>query len=82
MGTQDNYRKTLQYAEALAGSPALLAQRLNVDSRLMTSWFRGTEPIPEAVFLKLVDLVLAASKIEVERSRDYKHEHQWLPADD
>jgi hypothetical protein len=80
MGTQDNYRKTLQYAEALAGSPALLAQRLSVDSRLLTSWFRGTEPIPETVFLKLVDLVLAASKVDVERSRDYQH--RWQQPDD
>ncbi len=79
MGTQENYRKTLQYAEALTGSPALLAQRLDVDSRLLTSWFRGTEPIPEEVFLKLVDIVLAASKIDVERSREYKH--QWHPPD-
>ena len=81
MGTQDNYRKTLQYAEALAGSPELLARRLNIDSRLLTSWLRGTEPIPETVFLKLVDLVLAASKMDVERSRDYKHLHQWHPPD-
>lgn len=76
MESQDNYRKTLQYAEALAGSPALLAQRLNVDSLLLSSWFRGTEPIPEEVFLKLVDIVLAASRVEVERSRDYKHQRQ------
>jgi hypothetical protein len=81
MGTQDNYRKTLQYAEALAGSQALLAQRLNVDSRLLTSWVRGAEPIPEDVFLKLVDLVLAASKMDVERSRDYQHQRQWHPPD-
>ena len=80
MGTQENYRKTLQYAEALAGSAALLAQRLNVDSQLLTSWFRGTEPIPEEVFLKLVDLVLAASRIDVERSRDYKP--RWQQPDD
>ena len=80
MGTQDNYRKTLQYAEALAGSPARLAQRLAVESRLLTSWFRGIEPIPEEVFLKLVDIVLAASKTDVERSRDYKH--QWQQPDD
>jgi hypothetical protein len=82
MGTQDNYRKTLQYAEALAGSPALLAQRLNVDSQLLSSWFRGAAPIPEDVFLKLVDLVLAASKMDVERSRDYNHQRQWHPPDD
>jgi hypothetical protein len=80
MGTQDNYRKTLQYAEALAGSPALLAQHLHVDSHLLSSWFRGTEPIPEEVFLKLVDLVLAASKVDVERSRDYQH--RWQQPDD
>jgi hypothetical protein len=78
--SQDNYRKTLRYAEALAGSPAQLAQRLNIDSRLLSAWFRGTEPIPEAVFLQLVDVVLAASKTDVERSRDYKH--RWQQPDD
>jgi hypothetical protein len=80
MGTQENYRKTLEYAEALAGSPALLARRLEVESRLLTSWFSGAAPIPEEVFLKLVDIVLAASKTDVERSRDYKH--QWHSPDD
>ena len=56
----------------------MLARRLEVDSRLLTSWFRGTEPIPDVVFLKLVDIVLGASKADVERSRDYKH--QWPAA--
>jgi hypothetical protein len=78
--SQDNYRKTLRYAEALAGSPASLAQLLSVDSRLLSSWFRGTEPIPETVFLQLVDIVLGASKTDVARSRDYKHE--WQQPDD
>jgi len=69
---QDHYRKTLRYAEALAGSPAQLAHLLSIDSRLLTSWFRGTEPIPDAVFLKLIDIVLGATKNDVERSRSYQ----------
>lgn len=73
MENQDNYRKTLEYAEALAGSPAELARLLSVDSRRLSIWFRGTEPIPEGVFLKLVDIVLAATKADVERSRGYRH---------
>ena len=80
MENQDNYRKTLRYAEALAGGPAQLARRLNVDSRLLGSWLRGAEPIPDAIFLLLVDIVLAASKVEVERSRDYQH--RWQQPDD
>jgi hypothetical protein len=70
---QDHYRKTLRYAEALAGSPARLAHLLSVDSRVLTSWFRGIEPIPEAVFLKLIDIVLGATRNDVEKSRSYLH---------
>jgi hypothetical protein len=73
---QDNYRKTLLYAEALAGSPAQLARLLSVDSRRLSMWFRGTEPIPEGVFLKLVDIVLDATREDVERSRSYQHHGQ------
>jgi hypothetical protein len=77
---QNHYRKTLRYAEALAGSPAELAQRLSVDSPLLTSWLRGTEPIPEAIFLKLIDIVLGATKTDVERSRNYQD--RWHQPDD
>ena len=80
MEDQDHYRKTLRYVEALAGSPAKLANLLSVDSRVLTSWFRGTEQIPEAVFLKLIDIVLEASKTDVERSRSYQH--RWQRLDD
>jgi hypothetical protein len=77
---QDHYRKTLRYAEALAGSAAELAQRLGVDSLLLTSWLRGTEPIPETIFLKLIDIVLGATKTDVERSRNYQD--RWHQPDD
>ena len=77
---QDHYLKTLRYAEAIVGSPAQLAHRLNIDSSRLTSWFRGTEPIPEDVFLKLIDIVLDATKVDVERSRSYQH--RWQQPDD
>jgi DNA-binding transcriptional regulator YiaG len=70
---QDHYRKTLRYAEALAGSPAQLAHLLDVDSKLLSAWFRGTQAVPEDVFLKLIDIVLAATKKDLERSRSYQH---------
>ena len=80
MDNQENYRNTLRYAEALAGSPAQLAHALDIDSELLSSWFRGTAPIPDDIFLRLVELVLNASKQDVERSRGYQH--SWNQPDD
>lgn len=41
----------------LAGGREALARQLDLRPQLLDSWLAGATPIPEAVFLKAVDLV-------------------------
>jgi hypothetical protein len=56
-------------AMEIAGGAAALASRLGVEPRLMKLWGDGRYPIPERVFLILVDLVLEDDKIRAEQDR-------------
>ena len=65
----DTYRDTLLYAMAIAGSERALAERLQVKVALLATWLSGIEPIPYAVFLKAVDVVVNSTAADISRSR-------------
>lgn len=66
----DTYRTTLTYALAIAGgNERLLAERLGVKVAQVVNWTMGIESIPNEVFLRAVDVVLAATADEIRQSR-------------
>ncbi|HUQ26028.1 MAG TPA: YdaS family helix-turn-helix protein [Burkholderiales bacterium] len=70
MSHSETYRNTLTYALAIAGSERMLAARLGVKMPQIVNWLMGVEPIPTAVFLKVVDVVLNATAEEIKVSRE------------
>jgi hypothetical protein len=70
--SQQSYRRTLRYAEAIAGGEAQLAARLHVSVATMSSWSAGGQDIPDAVFLSAVDIICEASEDEIRRARNYR----------
>lgn len=78
VGTQENYRSVLRYAESIAGGPAALAARLNVAPIHINAWLSGASPISDAVFLRLVDVILNASR-EIDQAGN--NQQRWHPPD-
>ena len=70
--SQQNYRRTLRYAEAISGSAELLAVRLHVSAATVSSWSAGWEDIPDTAFLTAVDIICDASEDELQRARRYQ----------
>jgi DNA-binding transcriptional regulator YdaS (Cro superfamily) len=70
--SQQSYRRTLRYAEAIAGGQEQLARRLRVSAATMSSWATGWEEIPDAIFLSIVDIICEASEDEIRRARYYR----------
>jgi DNA-binding transcriptional regulator YdaS (Cro superfamily) len=66
---KETYRSTLTYAASIAGSERALAARLNVPFPLLANWLSGLETTPADIFLRAVDVVLAATPEEISRSR-------------
>ena len=66
----ETYRNTLTYALAIAGNERALAERLGVNVQEILNWMMGIEPVPTKVFLKAVDVVLAATAEDIRRSRE------------
>jgi DNA-binding transcriptional regulator YdaS (Cro superfamily) len=54
---QKGWLAVLARAAEMTGGREELARRLGVRPQLLDSWLAGATPIPEAVFLKAVDLV-------------------------
>ena len=69
--SQQNYRRTLRYAEAIAGGLEPLASRLQVSSSTLQAWTAGWEQIPDSIFLSIVDVICEASQDELKRARKY-----------
>jgi hypothetical protein len=57
--TPSLHGRLLSTAAALLGGSARLGRELQVPARNLQRWMAGKEPMPRAVFLKLVDLVSA-----------------------
>ena len=66
---RETYRKTLIYAVAMVGNERLLAERLGVNAQQVLDWTNGIEPVPAAIFLKTVDVVVTATPEDIRRSR-------------
>jgi hypothetical protein len=58
MSDQALYRRTLQRALEIAGGQSALRGKLAVSDTNLSSWLQGSQPIPEQVFLQLVDIVV------------------------
>lgn len=69
MAHSETYRNTLTYALAIAGNERLLAERLGVKVQQVLNWTMGIEQVPTNIFLKAVDVVLAATADDIKRSR-------------
>jgi hypothetical protein len=67
---KETYRITLTYAASIAGSERALAARLNVPFPLLANWLAGLEETPGDIFLRAVDVVLAATPEEISKSRE------------
>lgn len=70
MAYGETYRNTLTYALAIAGNERLLAERLGVKVQQVLNWTMGIEQVPTTMFLKAVDVVLAATADDIRRSRE------------
>ena len=70
--SQQSYRRTLRYAEAIAGGVEPLASRLRVSSATLQAWSEGWQEIPDSIFLSSVDLICNASGEEIRRAREYR----------
>lgn len=58
MSDQALYRRTLRRALEVAGGQSALRAKLAVSDTHLSSWLQGAQPIPEQVFLQLVDIVV------------------------
>jgi hypothetical protein len=69
MGTSEPDWSMLAQACIVAGDETALATRLNVPVRAVVDWLLGYAPVPKEVFPRVVDIVLSASRKQVEDNR-------------
>ena len=53
------HKRALQRAIEIAGGADALARQLQVPPNAVRFWLNGSSPLPDDIFLKLVDLLLA-----------------------
>ena len=70
LGTRETYQKTLMKALAVAGDETALARKLRVPVHSVVGWLLGEQPMPTDIFLRTVDIVLAATKAQNEATRE------------
>jgi len=71
VGTRDTYQKVLLKACIVAGDETALAKQLGVPVGAVVGWLLGDAHVPSDMFLRAVDLVLIASRQQVEETRDF-----------
>jgi hypothetical protein len=71
----ETYRRTLEYALAIAGSESVLSVRMKVTPGTLKNWLCGISPVPARAFLDAVDIILAATPAEIARSRELMLKH-------
>jgi hypothetical protein len=71
MGTRDTYQKVLLKACMVAGDETELARRLEVPVETVVGWLVSERRLPDEAFLKVVDIVLAANRKQVEDTRAF-----------
>jgi hypothetical protein len=57
-GDQQLYQRALSNAVRAAGGEDALREYLDVPHTTLHTWLTGLKPIPESVFLKVIDLLL------------------------
>ena len=62
--------QTLRRAAEIAGGLSRLSAHLRVPERALEVWLTGTQPIPEEVFLRAVDIVTANQINEITGAHD------------
>jgi hypothetical protein len=67
---RETYRNTVTYALSIAGgSERRLAERLGVRVGDLVNYLAGVEEVPTEIFLKAVDVVLAATAEDIRQAR-------------
>jgi hypothetical protein len=67
---RETYRNTVTYALSIvAGNERTLAERLGIKVGELVNYMTGIEAVPTDVFLKAVDVVLAAKAEDLRNSR-------------
>ena len=76
----ETYRNLLIYAKAMVGDERLLAERLGVTPQQILDWTSGIEPVPAEIFLKTVDIVVAATPEDIRRSAQVRTQGNSIPS--
>lgn len=70
MSHRETYRNTVTYALSIAGgSERRLAEKLGVRVGELVNYLAGVEDVPTEIFLKAVDVVLAATADDIRVAR-------------
>lgn len=67
--------QTLRRAAAIVGGPDALALQFDVKPEELTAWMAGTAAMPEAVFLRAVDIVTAHQVAEISGAHPNLNNH-------
>jgi AcrR family transcriptional regulator len=54
----DDARRVLARVAAQSGGIRALAAELNISERLLRQYIEGKEPVPDGLFLRVVDVIL------------------------
>ena len=66
---RNRYTETLQFAAAIIGGPARLAEFLNVPRKEVMRWLAGEEAPPDQVFLDALDVIADGPYAHPDRRR-------------
>lgn len=66
----ETYRRTLEYALAIAGSELALSLRMKISPGILKNWLSGIAEITDRAFLDAVDIIVKATPAEITRSRE------------
>jgi hypothetical protein len=72
----ETYRRTLEYALAIAGSESALSVRMKLSPGTLKNWLCGIAPVPDRAFIDAVDIILGATPAEIARSRELMLKHR------
>lgn len=78
MDAWKTYRITMHYALAICGSERALAVRLNVSLPAVRNFLQGISPIPDRIFLLAVDVIIAATKEDIARTREALRKNPYM----
>ena len=68
MSTPEENRRLLAHAAARCGGIDGLADRLQISARVLSRYLTNSEPIPDALILKTLDILMD----QIAKARDHK----------